>query len=87
MYSTGNQRKSVVAEKLTETLKNKIYKYMTSISKNMHIDKLDDIVNEYNNAYHRKIKMKPIDVKDNIYILILVKKLMIKILNLKLVII
>ena len=86
MYSTGNQRKSVVAEKLTETLKNKIYKYMTSISKNMHIDKLDDIVNEYNNAYHRKIKMKPIDVKDNIYILILVKKLMIKILNLKLVI-
>ena len=86
MYSTGNQRKSVVAEKLTETLKNKIYKYMTSISKNMHIDKLDDIVNEYNNAYHRKIKMNPIDVKDNIYILILVKKLMIKILNLKLVI-
>ena len=68
MYSTGNQRKSVVAEKLTETLKNKIYKYMTSISKNMHIDKLHDIVNEYNNAYHRKIKMKPIDVKDNIYI-------------------
>ena len=46
----------------------KIYKYMTSISKNMCIDKLDDIVNEYNNAYHRTIKMKLVDVKDNTYI-------------------
>ena len=59
---------------------------MTSISKNVYIDKLDDIVNEYNNTYHREIKMKPTDVRDNIYILILVKKLVIKILNLKLVI-
>ena len=58
---------------------------MTSISKNVYIDKLDDIVNEYNNTYHRTIKMKPIDAKD-IHILILVKKLMIKILHLKLVI-
>ena len=41
---------------------------MTSISKNMYIDKLDDIVNEYNNTYHRTIKMKPTDVKDNTYI-------------------
>ena len=41
---------------------------MTSISKNVYIDKLDDIVNEYNNTYHRTIKMKPINVKDNIYI-------------------
>ena len=41
---------------------------MTSISKNVSIDKLDDIVNEYNNTYHTKIKMKPIDVKDNMYI-------------------
>ena len=40
---------------------------MTSISKNVHIDKLDDIVNDYNNTYHRTIKMKPVDVKDNIY--------------------
>ena len=46
----------------------KIYKYMTSISKNMYIDKLDDIVNEYNNTYHRTIKMKLVDVKDNAYI-------------------
>ena len=41
---------------------------MTSVSKNMCIDKLDDIVNEYNNTYHRTIKMKPVDVKDNTYI-------------------
>ena len=41
---------------------------MTSISKNVHIDKLDDIADEYNNTYHRTIKMKPIDVKDNTYI-------------------
>ena len=41
---------------------------MTSILKNVHIDKLDDIVDEYNNTYHRAIKMKPIDVKDNTYI-------------------
>ena len=44
-----------------------IYKHMTSISKNVYIDKLDDIVNEYSNTYHRIIKMKPIDVKDNTY--------------------
>ena len=41
---------------------------MSSISKNVYIDKLDDIVNEYNNTYHRTIKMKPVDVKDNTYI-------------------
>ena len=68
MYSTHNVGKSVVAERFIRTLKNKIYKYMTSISKNVYIDKLDDIVNEYNNTYHRTIKMKPIDVKDNTYI-------------------
>ena len=68
MYSTNNERKSVIAERFIRTLKNKIYKYMTSISKNVYIDKLDDIVNEYNNTYHRTIKMKPVDVKDNTYI-------------------
>ena len=41
---------------------------MTSVSKNVYIDKLDDIVGEYNNTYHRTIKMKPVDVKDNTYI-------------------
>ena len=68
MYSTHNEGKSVVAERFTRTLKSKIYKCMTSISKNVYIDKLDDIVNEYNNAYRTTIKMKPIDVKGNIYI-------------------
>ena len=68
MYSTNNERKSVVAERLIRTLKSKIYKYMTSISKNVYIDKLDDIVDEYNNTYHTAIRMKPIDVEDNIYI-------------------
>ena len=68
MYSTHNEGKYVVAERFIRTLKNKVYKYMTSISKNVYIDKLDDIVNEYNNPYHRTIKMKPIDVKDNTYI-------------------
>ena len=68
MHSTNNEGKSVVAERFIRTLKNKIYKYMTSILKSVYIDKLDDIVNEYNNTHHRTIKMKPIDVKDNTYI-------------------
>ena len=68
MYLIHNGGKSVVAERFIRTLKNKIYKYMTAISKNVYIDKLDDIVNEYNNTYHRTIKMKPVDVKDNTYI-------------------
>ena len=68
MYSTNNKRKSVVAERFIRTLKSKIYKYMTSISKNVYIDKLDDIVKKYNNTYHTSIKMKPVDVKDNTYI-------------------
>ena len=68
MYSTHNEGKSVVAKRFIRTLKSKIYKYMTSISKNVYIDKLDDIVDEYNNTYHTTIKMKPIDVKDNTYI-------------------
>ena len=68
MYSTHNEGKSAVAERFIKTLKSKIYKYMTSISKNVCIDKLDDIVDEYNNTYHTTIKMKPIVVKDNTYI-------------------
>ena len=68
MYSTNNEGKFVVAERFIRTLKSKIYKYITSISKNVYIDKLDDIVNECNNTYHTTIKMKPIDVKDNTYI-------------------
>ena len=68
MYSTNNEGKSAVAERFIRMLKSKIYKYVTSISKNVYIDKLDDILDEYNNAYHTTIKMKPIDVKDNTYI-------------------
>ena len=81
IYSITNKEKSVVAERFIRTLETKIYKYTTSISKNVYIDKLDDIVNDYNNRYHRTINMKPI-----IHILILKKKLMIKTLNVRLVI-
>ena len=63
MYSIHYEEKSVVAEWFIRNIKTKIYKYMTSISKNVHIDKLDDVVNEYNNTYHGTIKMKPVDVK------------------------
>ena len=59
MYSTHNEGKSIVAERFTRTLKSIIYVY---------IDKLDDIVNKYNNSYHRTIKTKPVDVKSNTYI-------------------
>ena len=58
-------------ERFIRNLKTKIYKYMTSVSENVYIDKLDDIVNEYNNnklVHHRTIKMKFIEVKDNTYI-------------------
>ena len=41
---------------------------MNSVSKNVYIYKLDDIVNKYNNTYQRTIKMKPVDVKSNTYI-------------------
>ena len=68
MYSKNNKDKSVVAERFIRTIKNKIYKYMTSISKIVYIDKLDDIAKKYNNTYHKSIKMKPVDVKDNTYI-------------------
>ena len=68
MYSTHNEGKSVIAERFIRTLNNKTYKYMTSISKNLYIDKLDDTVNKYNNTCHRAIKMKPVDVKPSTYI-------------------
>ena len=65
MYSIHNEGKSVVAERFSRTLRTKIYKYMTSVSKNVYIGKLDDNVSEYNNTYHRTINMNPIDVKNN----------------------
>ena len=66
MYLIHNKGKSV-AERFIRTLKTKIYKYMTSISKNLYISKFEDTVNEYNNTYHRTLKMKPVDVKNNTY--------------------
>ena len=65
MCSTNSEGRSVVAERFIRTLKNKIFKYMTAISKNVCFDVLDDIVNKYNNTVHRTIKMKPIDITDD----------------------
>ena len=61
MYSVYNKWKSVVAERFIRNLKNKIHKYMTSISKTVYIDKLDDIVSKYNNRCHRTIKRRKIN--------------------------
>ena len=68
MYSTYNEGKSVVAERFIRTLKNKIFKHMTTISKNVYIDVLNDIVNKFNNTVHKTIKMKLIDVTGNSYV-------------------
>ena len=63
MYSTYNEGKYVAAERFIRTLKNMIYKHMTTVSKNAYFDVLDDVVDKYNNTYHNNIKMKPINVK------------------------
>ena len=68
MYLIHNEGKSVVAENFIRTLKNKTYTRLTSILKNVYIDKLDGIVSKYDITYHRTIKMKPVDVKPSIYI-------------------
>ena len=65
MYSTFNESKFVTAERFIKTLKNKIYKHMTIIRKNVYFNVLDDIVKDYNNTIHGSIKMKPKDVKNN----------------------
>ena len=67
VYSTYNEGKSAVAERFIRTIKNKIFKHMTTISKNVYIDVLNDIVNRYNNTVYKTIKMKPIDVTDGSY--------------------
>ena len=69
MYSTHNEGKSVIAERFIKTLKNEMCKYMPSVLQNVYIDKLDDVVNKYNNTYHSTIKMKPVDVKSSTYII------------------
>ena len=68
MYSTYNEGKYVVAERFIRTLRNKIFKHMTAFSKNVYFEVLDDIVNKYNNAVHKTIKMKPIDIKGDYYV-------------------
>ena len=68
MYPTYNEGKSVDAERFIRTLKNKIFKHMTAISRNVYLDVLDDIVNKYNNTIHRTKKMKPIDVISDSYV-------------------
>ena len=65
MYSTNNEGKSVVGERFIRTLKNKIYKYMTAISKNVYNDKLDDIVKKYINTYHKYQKRRYQKVKES----------------------
>ena len=86
MYSANNEGKSIIVERFIRTLKSKIHKYMTAISKNVFIDKFDGIVKEYNNTCHTSIKTMNLLMLKVIHILILNKKVMIKILNLKLVI-
>ena len=67
MYSTYNKEKSVIPERFIRTLKNKLFKHMTAISKNVYFGVLDEIINKYNNTVHRTIKMKPIDVTPDSY--------------------
>ena len=68
MYSMHNEGKSVVTERFIRTLKNQIRKYMTSVLKNLYIDKLRHIVEKCNRTFHRTIKMKPVDVRSKTYI-------------------
>ena len=67
MYSTHYEIKSVVTERFMRTLKNKIYKYVNSVSDNVYIHQLDDIVNKYNSTYLSTIKMKPADINSSTY--------------------
>ena len=64
-HYTFNEGKSVVVERFIRTLKNKLYKHMTAINKNVYYDVLDDVVNEYNITKHNTIKLKPKDVGDD----------------------
>ena len=75
IYLTRDKVKSVVGERFIRTLKSKIYKYMTSLSKNVYIGKLYDLLNKYGSTYHSTIKVDPFDVKETIYLLFLIKKI------------
>ena len=67
MQSMQNEKKSVVAKKFIRTLKTKIYRHMTAVSRNVYFNLLDDIISKYNNTYHNSIKMNSIDVESNFY--------------------
>ena len=82
MYSTHNKQKFVVVKRFIRILKNKISKYMTSVSKNLYINKLDDTVNKYNSTYCSAIKIN-LFMLSLAYILTLQLKLIIKTLNLR----
>ena len=72
--SLYNEGKSNVAERFMKTIKKQIYRFMTSISKSLYIDKVNDIVNEYSNTYHKNIKMKPVGVSSRTYFDFFIKK-------------
>ena len=85
-YSTHGKGKSAAAERIIRTLKNKIYKYMTSTPKNVFIDKLAAMVNKYTKAYQSTIQREPINVNSSTYIYFNKKKIIRKLLSLMLVI-
>ena len=68
IYSTHNEGKSIIAERFVRTSRNKIYKCMTSVWKNVYVEKLDKIFNKCNNTHYSTIKMKSFDVKLSTYI-------------------
>ena len=68
MYSAYNEGNSVVAERFIRTLKNKVYKHITAISKNVYFDVLDYIVDKYNNTYHKTMKIKLVNVGDEFFV-------------------
>ena len=66
LYSTYNEKRTVVAERFIRTLnqdQTRIYNYVTALSKNAYIDTLDKTVDKYNETYHKTSGMKPADVK------------------------
>ena len=67
MYSKYNEGKSAVGERFIRSLKSKIFKHMTAVSKTVYFDALDGIVDKYNNTVHRSIKMKPIYARSDSY--------------------
>ena len=67
IYSTYNERKLVFTERFIRTLRNKIYKHVTGVSKNDYFNVLNNIIDTYNNTCHKTIIMKPIDAKSNSY--------------------